>query len=92
MEKSALRTIVFLSITAVLGNCADKKSDTYMVAVDVLKDSTIQIANRNILEEPITVTASHSPRSTGGIHDFYSEGDYWWPDSSNLDGPYVRRD
>lgn len=63
-----------------------------MVAVDVLKDSTIQIANRNILEEPITVTASHSPRSTGGIHDFYSEGDYWWPDSSNLDGPYVRRD
>lgn len=26
------------------------------------------------------------------IHDFYSEGDYWWPDTLNPDGPYVRRD
>ena len=26
------------------------------------------------------------------MHDFYSEGDYWWPDTLNPDGPYVRRD
>lgn len=31
-------------------------------------------------------------RSAGDIHDFYSEGDYWWPDTLNLDGPYIRRD
>lgn len=41
---------------------------------------------------PITVTANHSDRSTGGIHDFYSEGDYWWPDPDNPEGPYIRRD
>jgi hypothetical protein len=26
------------------------------------------------------------------VHDFYSEGDYWWPDPANPDGPYVQRD
>ena len=26
------------------------------------------------------------------MHDFYSEGDYWWPDPENPDGPYIRKD
>src|ERR1700735_1539767 len=43
-------------------------------------------------DKPVTVTASHSPRSSGGLHDFFSEGDYWWPDPKNPDGPYIRRD
>ncbi len=45
-----------------------------------------------LLQQPITVTAQSSPRSAGGIHDFFSEGDYWWPDSTNRQGPYVQRD
>ncbi len=43
-------------------------------------------------QQPVTVTAQSSPRSAGGKHDFFSEGDYWWPDSTNLAGPYVQRD
>ncbi len=43
-------------------------------------------------EPPVTVTASRSPRSAGGPHDFFSEGDYWWPDPTNPDGPYIQRD
>jgi hypothetical protein len=43
-------------------------------------------------EKPVTVTASGSPRSAGGRHDFFSEGDYWWPDPKNPDGPYIQRD
>ncbi len=43
-------------------------------------------------EMPITVTASRAGRSAGGVHDFYSEGDYWWPDPDNPEGPYLRRD
>ncbi|PYR61424.1 MAG: alginate lyase [Acidobacteria bacterium] len=49
-------------------------------------------ADRYVKERPITVTASHSPRSAGGLHDFFSEGDYWWPDPTNPDGPYIQRD
>jgi hypothetical protein len=42
--------------------------------------------------KPVTVTASQSSRSAGGNHDFFSEGDYWWPDPQNPNGPYVQRD
>jgi hypothetical protein len=43
-------------------------------------------------EPPITVTASRSPRSAGGQHDYFSEADYWWPDPKNPSGPYIQRD
>lgn len=41
---------------------------------------------------PITVTASRATRSAGSVHDFFSEGDYWWPDPDDPEGPYVRKD
>ena len=49
-------------------------------------------ADRYLAEAPVTVTASRSPRSSGGPHDFFSEADYWWPDPENPGGPYVQRD
>jgi hypothetical protein len=52
----------------------------------------LKAANQYLKEQPITITASHSPRSAGGLHDFFSEGDYWWPDPKNPDGPYIQRD
>jgi hypothetical protein len=52
----------------------------------------MQAADRYLAEQPVTVTAASSPRSAGGKHDFFSEGDYWWPDPKNPDGPYIQRD
>ena len=52
----------------------------------------LKAANQYLKEAPITITASTSPRSAGGPHDFFSEGDYWWPDPQNPGGPYVQRD
>ena len=56
------------------------------------KSRIIRAANQYLKEKPVTITASHSPRSAGGSHDFFSEGDYWWPDPKNPDGPYIQRD
>jgi hypothetical protein len=56
------------------------------------RSRVLQAANAYLKEQPITITAAHSPRSSGGIHDFFSEGDYWWPDPNNPDGPYIQRD
>ncbi|MDZ4798346.1 MAG: alginate lyase family protein [Bryobacteraceae bacterium] len=43
-------------------------------------------------QQPWSVT-SHRPEDTpAGLHDFYSEGPYWWPDPKNPRGPYIRRD
>ena len=52
----------------------------------------LDAANRYLNEKPITITAARSERSSGGLHDFFSEGDYWWPDPKNPDGPYIQRD
>jgi hypothetical protein len=56
------------------------------------KPRVLKLANKFLYEQPVTVTAAHSPRSTGGVHDYFSEGDYWWPDPKNPNGPYIQRD
>ena len=56
------------------------------------RDRVLKAANQYLKEQPVTITASTSPRSAGGLHDFFSEGDYWWPDPQNPDGPYIQRD
>ena len=52
----------------------------------------LKLANRFLSEKPTTITAFHSARSSGGVHDYFSEGDYWWPDPKNPDGPYIQGD
>ena len=52
----------------------------------------LRAAGRCLRGQPVTVTASSSPRSAGGRHDFFSEGDYWWPDPDRPGGPYIQRD
>ena len=61
-----------------------------VAAIDRVR--VLKAANKYLRESPITITASRSPRSAGGPHDFFSEGDYWWPDPQNPDGPYIQRD
>ncbi len=52
----------------------------------------LRAADAALTEAPVTITAFPSPRSSGGLHDFYSEGDYWWPNPANPGGPYIQRD
>lgn len=55
-------------------------------------ERVLRVAQLYLLEQPITITSFSSPRSAGGGHDYFSEGDYWWPDPRNPDGPYIQRD
>ena len=94
-----IRAILFSSSIFLLLSCQPSENNTsgptgeYFPRVESqLRNSILRIAQGYLSETPVTVTASISPRSTGGPHDFYSEGDYWWPDSTNPDGPYIRRD
>jgi Alginate lyase len=79
----------FLALTAALPACAGA-STIDVRAID--RDRILSAAQTYLKEEPVTVTAAHSPRSAGGLHDYFSEGDYWWPDPKNPDGPYIQRD
>ena len=43
--------------------------------------------------KPVTITVFRAKFSEGGLNDFYSNGDYWWPDPSKPNGlPYIQRD
>jgi Alginate lyase len=43
--------------------------------------------------KPITITQYRAKLSEGGPNDFYSNGDYWWPNPNTASGlPYIRRD
>lgn len=61
-------------------------------AIEALRNHIVTQAEWAMQQSPVTVTASTSSRSQGTIHDFYSEGDYWWPDPANPDGPYIQKD
>jgi hypothetical protein len=60
--------------------------------VEIEKPRVFKKAQDYLSEAPRTVTMDRCERSEGGPHDYYSEGDYWWPNPENPDGPYIRRD
>lgn len=60
--------------------------------VKIDRQRILAAAERYLHEPPVTITAFSCPRSAGGPHDYFSEGDYWWPDPQNPSGRYVRRD
>lgn len=60
--------------------------------VEIERPRILKKAEAYLSEAPRTVTADICERSEGGPHDYYSEGDYWWPNPKAPEGPYVRRD
>jgi len=68
------------------------KSSLENKVIDNIRKETISRANDFLSENPVTVTNSFCKRSAGGKHDFYSEGDYWWPDPADPLGPYIQKD
>src|SRR5262245_17726153 len=79
-----------LAVLAFIDLAATQSQKFDVAAFD--RDRVLKAANQCLSEAPITITASSSPRSGGGAHDFFSEGDYWWPDPQNPNGPYIQRD
>jgi hypothetical protein len=73
--------------TSEVGNSSFKKEIT-----ETLRNQIMREAEWAMQQEPITVTAETSPRSAGGKHDFFSEGDYWWPNPKSVDSPYIQKD
>lgn len=60
--------------------------------VDRERPELIKNANHFLGLPPKTITAYQSVRSSGGLHDYYSEGTYWWPNPNDPEGAYIRRD
>lgn len=54
---------------------------------ETLHPDIIKNAGWAMMQQPQTVTDFRCERSVGGIHDFYSEGDYWWPNLATKMNP-----
>lgn len=72
--------------------CVASSAQQIKEVSDVLHTHILAEADWALKEKPVTVTAQSSSRSAGGRHDFYSEGDYWWPDPASADSPYIQKD
>lgn len=59
---------------------------------ETLRGKILSDAAWALTQEPVTVTAQSSSRSAGGKHDFFSEGDYWWPNPVSADSPFIQKD
>ncbi|MCX6239237.1 MAG: alginate lyase family protein [Bacteroidia bacterium] len=90
------RAIAILLLMAIIFNTpafgANPTGNIKKEAVKVLRKEILLRADLALKQEPQTITMFICPRSAGGQHDFYSEGDYWWPDPKNPDGPFIQRD
>jgi hypothetical protein len=56
------------------------------------RDRILKAAAAYATQTPITITAFPATRSAGGLHDFYSQADYFWPNPKDPNGPYINRD
>lgn len=81
------------TIPAVLHSIATIHDPDYKgQAVKILKKQILTEAAWAMEQQPETVTAHTSPRSAGGLHDFFSEADYFWPNPANPGGAYITKD
>lgn len=70
----------------------DEKSSITSARLESYTAEIILRANVFLKKSPETITSFHADRSAGGLHDYYSEGKYWWPNPEDPNGPYIRKD
>lgn len=63
---------------------------TMVAAID--HDRILRLANQWLTAKPETITDFPAPHSPGGLHDFFSQADYFWPNPANPKGPYKEID
>jgi len=69
-----------------------ERSSAFGMVADVDYERIVAAAKKYLPDPPVTITAFPAPDSPGGLHDFYSQADYFWPDPKNPNGPFIRRD
>jgi len=66
-----------------------------MIKADMFFDNEwiIKKADESLRMAPVHITDHLATMSEGNEHEYYSNGDYWWPDPAKPNGlPYIRRD
>jgi len=86
------KTLMAAAISAELPTVAHRKDDAYRLVAHTDRKRILDAASEYKSLPVLTITSFPSDRSPGGLHDFFSQADYFWPDPKNPDGPYINRD
>src|ERR1041385_6244018 len=81
------------TITARASSVVAIASEPALEIAAIDRQRILDAADAALALEPITITKFRAKLSEGGPNDFYSNGDYWWPNPNTTNGlPYVQRD
>ena len=88
---------IFCCQTAACLTCmafADSPQDTagYTLVARTDRARILAAAGRYLDLRPKTITSYPSSRSPGGLHDYFSQADYFWPNPQDPGGKYINRD
>ena len=89
-----LALFVLLAVTSAAAETGTVVAPQVTVDVATIdRERILKAAEKALAQAPVSLTAFPAKLSEGGVNDFYSNGDYWWPDPSKPNGlPYIRRD
>jgi hypothetical protein len=102
-QTNALSRRSFLKATAVAGcmtaanltlalSIRSGRSNAFRLVSETDRKRILGAGANYISQTPLTITAFPTQRSAGGLHDFYSQADYFWPNPKDPNGPYINRD
>ncbi len=84
---------LFPCVSDCMGVSVKTKRQQSLEIAEIDHERIVRLAEKALEMSPVAVTQYVAKLSEGGPHDFYSNGDYWWPDPKKKDGlPYIRRD
>jgi hypothetical protein len=83
--------LIFLFLTALWPLVSAAAPAPDIASID--RERILSAAAAALGMAPVSITETQASLSSGGPHDFYSNGDYWWPNPNTTNGlPYVQRD
>jgi Alginate lyase len=71
---------------------APKQAGGYALVERTDRARIMAAAARYVDLPPRTITSYPSSRSPGGLHDYFSQADYFWPNPKDPGGKYINRD
>jgi hypothetical protein len=95
------RSFLWMATAAACGSAArvgesqrheQRESSAFRLVAAVDRERILKAGAAYVAQAPQTITAFRAKKSAGGVHDFYSQADYFWPDPKNPNGPYINRD
>ena len=75
-----------------LGSAPRRPAEGYALVAHTDRRRILNAAKRYV-ELPVqTITSFPTSRSPGGLHDYFSQADYFWPNPADPGGKYINRD